>query len=153
MDSRMFVRKNASVLAFVLTLTACGLSGEKYCDDLERRFSDPELQGYLIDWVDANVVGHTFSDDETSMGGGMVPGWHWLPYAVVDWDRLDFREQSQVRLVASSGPSAREAESIYFGERSRRGVLVRMPDSLAFGVKESELRPISDRVAIYCMQD
>jgi len=29
--------------------------------------------------------------------------------------------------------------------------LVRMPDSLNFGLDESELRPISDRVAIYCM--
>jgi len=133
-------------------------SNDKYCNDIEAKFSDLDLQSYLIEWVDENIVGRKFLEDEIWTSGGIKPGYFWLPDSEVDWVKFNFWERSQVRFIGPSYDAnlseiETEIKSIFFAERSRKGVLVRMPDSTTFGVNDSELRPISDRVAVYCMQN
>lgn len=141
-----------SLLLMILPLSvltaSCSQSDREYCGSLEARFTDAELQVYLLDWVEKNIVDKSFSPEEAMPAGGMVPGRHWLTTAEIEWSRLDYSQSSQVRLV---GQSLTDVDSVFFGERSRRGVLVRMPASSTFGVNKEYLSLLSERVAVYCM--
>lgn len=144
------MRISISLVVILLSVLAasCSQSDREYCRSLEARFSDAELQAYLLDWVENNIVGRSFSPEEALPAGGMVPGRHWLTTAEIEWSRFDYSETSQVRLV---GQSLANVDSVFFGERSRKGVLVRMPTSPTFGVDEEYLSLLSERVAVYCM--
>lgn len=152
------MRARCLLVAIVLILSACENRASDYCRELRSRLTDREVQDYLIDWVDKNIVDRPFSEGDIAVSGGIYPGYHWLPDAQVDWKKLGFREQAQVRFVgapydATSTRLSEVTKSIFFAERSRKGVLIRMPHVSEFGVDVSKIEVISGRVAVYCMQD
>ncbi len=140
-----------SVLALAATLVcvSCGWSGLDYCASLEERAGSSDVRSYLIGWVDQNVDGRTFSLEEAPPTGGMVPGGSWVQRADVEWDKVGFGEPSQVRLVESR----KNVYSVYFGERSRKGFLVKLRSSDSFGVDSEDLSLVTDRFAVFCFTD
>ena len=86
----------------------------------------------------------------------MVPGYRWLgkPF---DADALGFNERANVRLIGPRSVDlldddlAGRVQSILFTERSRYGILVRVPGAASFGLPGGvEIETIADDVAILC---
>lgn len=135
-------------------MTACD-SGT-YCDSITQLARNPENVGVLKNWVAKNVVENGVETTDLRLGGGMWPGIFWYNKKF-DWETLGFREGSQVRLV---GPKAGDLkhdrleniQSVFFGEKSRYGILVRLPSSNEFGINPSYLKYVSEdgNIAVVC---
>lgn len=135
-----------AILSAVLGCVSCG-PDSSYCATLEHRVQTGTFREYLMDWVDANVAGRQFTAEEAIPTGGKGPG-SWLVGADIEWSKIDFDERSQVRLVPIGGDS----RSVYFGERSRAGILVRLPKASDFGVDDKAIRYSSGRIAVFCLE-
>lgn len=134
-------------ILLVLGLTACD-DPNNYCAGLIALAESHEVQADLRRWVAENVIGRTYTYDDPDVygAGGMYPGFYWLK-TDFDWSSLGFDEQwAQVRLVGKLD----DVKSVFFGERSRYGVLVRNGTSGTFGVPEQHLRVIADDIAVLC---
>lgn len=135
-----------AVLVASLAFVSCGL-GSSYCARLEHRVQTEAYSDYLIDWVDENVAGREFTVEEAIPTGGKGPG-GWLVGADMEWRKVDFDDSSQVRLVPIGG----DPRSVYFGERSRAGILVQLPNASGFGVDDKAIRYSSGRIAVFCLE-
>ena len=100
-------------------------------------------------WVAENIRDGKFVGDTTSVhgAGGMVPGFFYVD-TDFDFSKLRFgrREHAQVRLV--SFPD--NVESVFFGERSRYGILARTAGSDGFGVDDDWVAWADEDVAVVC---
>ncbi len=151
---------NLLVVPLVLGLVSCR---EPYCVGLEASAREERTQVALREWVLRNLAGRRISPYEVLPDGdGVVPGSRWLgeqeprrkrpwPAATYDPAMLGFDAQrAHVRLIGFDfgDESARAA---MFTERSRTGVLVRLPSSESFGLDPSyPLTPVSDDIAVLC---
>lgn len=135
-----------AMFAGALGCISCSLSSS-YCATLERRVQTEAFVDYLVEWVDENVAGRQFTVEEAIPTGGKGPG-SWLVGAEIEWSEIDFDKNSQVRLVPIGG----DPRSVYFGERSRAGILVQLPNASDFGVDDQAIRYSSGRVAVFCLE-
>ena len=130
-------------------------SSAEYCDGLKVKSIDPTVKALLVRWTEEYVIDERLVLDSNKfiVGGGMQPG-RYLYRIPVPWEKIGFDKRSQVRIVSEYGLSKSEyltkIDAIFFGERSRFGFLVKMPDSEGFGVEPRFLNEISGRVAVYC---
>lgn len=139
-------------LILSIFLISCN-SDDEYCQSLEKIASDPNKASYLIRWAKSNVIERQYNLKEVSIGGGMWPGRYWV-HTKFDWSILGFEAESQVRLVGDittdSDGFLKEIESVYFGERSRKGILIKLPKSDNFGVNTNFLTKVAKNIAVVC---
>jgi hypothetical protein len=142
-----------------LVAISCLSCESSYCDGLESRARNVEVQTELRRWVNQNLVGKTIPSNQVISGDGFGPGIRWLDKEF-DGNLLGFGKYAHVRLV---GPRARDelndtitenVGSILFTERSRTGILVRTPNSSEFkldpGFDSNRLIPVADDIAVLC---
>lgn len=141
------------LLGFMLAnLTAC--SAEPYCGHLESVAKNPVVERQLKEWVRENVVDKKITMNDVMLGGGMWPGLYWYP-TQFDWNLLGFNPDAQIRFVGAmivedDNGRIKNIKSVFFGERSRYGILIRLPGATDFGVNPRYLAPVSEDVAIVC---
>lgn len=142
------------VLIFVLILLTMSCSKVDYCEKLELIIEDPDKASFMVDWVDKNFKDSLIQIDHSKyiLGGGMWPGQYWYP-TEFDWSRLGFRKDSQIRLLGENTENGFRLISIYFGERTRQGLLVKYAESSTFGVSEEHIVSKNGRVAAVCRSD
>ncbi len=146
--------RDSWLLALVAIWTLSGCEGRvQYCDRLAEIAADPSVEHYLLTWVDENIGDDLDPDIELHGAGGRWPG-HMYIDTDFEWSRLKITENGQVRLI---GPfSRREGEifesvtSVFFGDRSRKGIVVKAQSNGDFGVQSEFLLPISSRIAVVC---
>ena len=85
----------------------------------------------------------------------MWPGMFWYKRADINWELLNFHPQSQVRLVGKEigldeSDEVTGIQSVFFGERSRYGILVSVNETGEFGVNESSLTNTSPTISVVC---
>ncbi|MDM4773061.1 hypothetical protein [Solimonas sp. SE-A11] len=143
------------LLAGLLLVLAAGCGGDKaYCDGLAEKARNPQLQAVLRSWVAENVAGRSIDKSEVEDGGGMWPGLFRLKNPP-RFEQLGMGQSFQVRLM---GPRSSEGlnkgnsvVSVFFGERSRQGVVVRLPASSTFGVEPVEkVVPVAADIGVIC---
>lgn len=128
-----------------------------YCDRLEAKARDPQVQVALRAWVSKNwtkksVAGADFRDDD-----GIGPGGLWVR-ATFDGSILSMGERAHVRLMGPSpidirdGNISAKVRAIGFFERSRYGVVVQLPDRPKYSEGAQGVRWLSDSIGVVCMQ-
>ena len=152
------VRSLGAMVLAVVTLGTIGCDEKtSYCDNLRSVVASEQVQSYLRDWVARYIIEMPVARDDLVPAGGMWPGFYFLKSTGFDWSVLRFGPHSQIRLVGLvdiedladvTGP----VTSVYFGERTRQGVLVRIPGSREFGVDNKFLIPIAADIAIVCRE-
>lgn len=143
----MFARFTFLMALFMLTISACD-DLHDYCSGLRELGEDEEVQIWLRKQIDTYVVNREITADDILSGGGMVPGTYWL-LADLDWGRLNFENAGQMRLI---GDSLSNIDAVFFGERSRQGLMVKMPNSQTFGLAEDSISLINDDIAMICIE-
>ena len=144
------------ILSLALVAAVASCARFTYCGRLEAVARDHDAQTYLRAWVAKNVPGAFIGPNDWMMGEGVVPGFRWLG-KTFDAKVLGFGDRAHVRLIGP-GPGnvldddlAPLVKAILFTERSRTGVLVRLPEASDFGLEGgAELRAVADDVAAYC---
>ena len=147
------------VIAGLFSLPSCSNADGDYCSRLATIAEDESVQEYLVAWVDEKILQQPLTFGRVKSGGLMIPGRYMLLDGP-DWSVLGFSaEDSQVRLV---GPSASDVNSgdlrssvasVFFGERSRYGILVKTssaPD-VGLGADLSFVTWITDQVGVVCI--
>lgn len=149
------MKKIMLMLFMLMLLSSC--DSQTYCETLMSTAQKPEVVAIMKKWAKKYVIeNNKYSESDYRLGGGMWPGIYRLDRKL-DWASIDFSSNSQMRFV---GPKAGDLKngkldkihSIYFGEKSRRGILLRMPDSNKFGVSERYLKYVSNDVAVVCRE-
>jgi len=142
--------KNLTVTLCSLVIIGCADSTE-YCASLIETAKSPESQSIMRRWVAKNIVDGAFAGNPARVhgAGGRVPG---FAYVDTDFDfsklHFDRKEHGQIRLVSLPN----EVESVFFGERSRYGILVRAAGSEGFGVDDDWLAWRGGDVAVVCKE-
>jgi hypothetical protein len=142
-------RNLVPLLLFTILLAGigCNHSDQNYCERLTSKLQrEPQTRAVLLSWVQDNVERRVLNRQDVIFGGGMVPGAYRLDRQF-DWKLLDFREDAQIRII---GDDYARPTSIFFGERSRAGIIVRLRSSSNFGVPNDAVVDLGDRVGIYC---
>jgi hypothetical protein len=126
-----------------------------YCEKLQTKVKNNELRNQLKDWVEKNISKNNIVFDDVIAGGGMWPGMFWYKNAEIDWEILNYRTRSQVRLIGKDigldkDDKVTGIQSVFFGEQSRYGIIVKVPKSNEFGVNDSYLKHISPDIAVVC---
>lgn len=136
----------------VVPVAACSNGSASYCEKLRKTAELKEVQAELMGWVDRHVKGKSFDSEDVLLGGGMWPGVYWYPVDF-DWSVLGFGKRTQIRLVGPKTTADLEnVQSVYFGERSRYGILVSLDayDGYGLGEAEANLTKVSHRIAVVC---
>ena len=136
------------IIVITDSATGCRHSEQQEVRALTARVKDDGVRGRLVAWVDENVKHKTIDVRALQHGESARPGDYVLPL-VFDWSLLGMRNHpgQEVRLVtAATG----EPEAVFFGN-SRMGVVVSLNGQ--FGLAESDLKRISDSVAVYSATD
>lgn len=146
------------LLGIVILISVFGwlsYSEGKHCGALKEKAAVPEIEAYLTDWVDGNLSSVEFKMLENIRLGGGAPGGVWWYKNTFPWNGIGFKEESQIRIISRVIPEntkhKESIESLFFGEVSGRGYLVRPKYSKTFGVNEKNLHVISERLAVVCM--
>ena len=130
-------------------LTAC--DHQEYCNKLKEKANSSDIQVKLKYWVASNITNKKFAIEEVNMGGGMVPGFYYLLNPNFDWAILGFANRPQVRLIGELD----KVESVFFGERSRYGILVSASKSINYGLNDDFYSYVhesnSEGIAYICM--
>lgn len=119
--------------------------GDMYCDDLEALVADPKTGAFLLSWVESNIEGTIFKRRDV-WPGGAGPGSE-LRNVEIDWSILNFGAEARIHLV---GDDFNDIQSVFFGERTGQGILVRTSSGKSFGVNHSSLRIQSEMIAVIC---
>ena len=142
--------KNLTATLCILAILGCADSTE-YCASLVETAKSPEAQSTMRRWVAENIVDGGFSGDPKRVhgAGGRVPGFFYVD-TDFDFSKLRFERQGagQIRLVSLPD----KVESVFFGERSRYGMLVRTAGSEEFGVDDDRLVWRDGDVAVVCKE-
>lgn len=145
--------------AAIIVLLSCGMSllscsERQYCQGLISRAREAPVQAAMRRWAQ-NFKAEEVSRDDVRSDDGVGPGLRWLGHDI-DGELLGFDADGHVRLV---GPSAidemndtvgQSVSSLMFTDRSRAGVLVRLPTKLDFGYPPDGLTKIEDDIAVLC---
>jgi hypothetical protein len=146
------------VLPIALTCGAYYWMFPGYCGRLESRARDPEIQRALESWVDVHWTGDRIPPESIELADGIAPGFRWLT-AEFDGSLLSMGADAHARLLGV-GPRnilddaiAPEVDALYFAERSRYGIAVRLRDRDSFGLPAEGLIPVTDRIGLVCLED
>jgi len=135
----------------VSTLLGCSDS-DQYCRGLIETARSADTQAYLRDWVSQNIYERRYSGDKSDIqgAGGMWPGFFWVDLEF-DWSRLNLKNENgfgQIRLVEYPD----HVSSVFFGERSGFGFLVRTPGSGNFGIDDGYVEWHDDDMVVICRE-
>jgi hypothetical protein len=108
----------------------------------------------------ARRLAASFAPDDVSVADvdgydGVGPGLRWLGHDI-DNELFGFGSGGHVRLVGPTPIDERDntvgesVDSLMFTERSRTGILVRLPTKTSFGNPSGELVMIDDDLAVLC---
>ena len=128
-----------------------------YCDRLEAKARDPQVQTALRAWVSKNWTGKSVSGADFRDDDGIGPGGRWVP-ATFDGSMLSMGERAHVRLMGPSemdirdGNISAKVRAIGFLERSRYAVVVQLPDRPMYAEGPRGVRWLSDSIGVVCMQ-
>ena len=143
--------KNLVLALIVLLLFGCSDS-EEYCGSLIETAASADAQDIMRDWQSQNIHERRYSGDTSDIqgAGGMWPGHIWVDVDF-DWAALNLGGEvvlPQIRLVSFSD----DVNSVFFGERSGYGLLVRTAGSEDFGVDHSFISWRDDDIAVVCRE-
>jgi hypothetical protein len=138
-------------LLILLSLLLCGCnSHETKCNELIDIAKKKNVQNILRSWVHAKFSKVEDIRKTIGSGYGVWPG-DFSFDEEFPWSKIGFNRYSQINLV---GPTSMDEldniRSIFFGEVSRYGILIKPNNSLSFGVDGKFLVEISDDVAVVC---
>lgn len=130
---------------------ACSKNRPEYCSSLDTIASDLKAQKELIRWVDGHLD-EVLLLDEFLYGGGVVPGEYRIPDKGIDWEVIGMDVGiAQIRIITKAALEKEPILSVSFSELSRQSILVKLPDSDSFGIKNIDaLKIINNRIAVYC---
>jgi hypothetical protein len=152
------MRKAMRLLVFELVLSvvasAVSCSSQRYCEELTATARDPAVQ------ATARALARSFSPDEVSVRDvdaydGVGPGLRWLGHDI-DNDVFGFGSGGHIRLVGPTPIDERDdtvgesVDSLMFTERSRTGILVRLPAKATFGDISGNLVKVDEDIAVLC---
>lgn len=156
---KKFLQILFSLLSVVMVALLLMHQSQSYCENLVEVSKRAGVEKALKGWVVDNLVNKQISKNDILGGGGMWPGMFGLKpeKADFDWSFLGFESHSQIRLVGLRARdildgNLHEIKSVFFGEQSRHGILVRYPGSNEFGVDEAYLTRISSDIAVVCRE-
>jgi hypothetical protein len=140
------------LLSVVASATSC--SSKRYCEKLTATARDPAVQ------ATARALARSFSPDEVSVRDvdaydGVGPGLRWLGHAI-DNELFGFGNGGHIRLVGPTPVDERDdtvgesVDSLMFTERSRTGILVRLPTKASFGDISGKLVKVDEDIAVLC---
>ena len=136
------------VILFHFTLVSCSNTAS-YCDRLAELVYEESVSKGLVTWVDGHLPEPLVELSSLEGGGGMWPRLFRYPKAY-SRDSIGFGPDSQVRVVGKVSGDRFEIQSVYFGERTRQGLLVRQKQSETFGVPSQDIAVSLGRVAVVC---
>ena len=151
----MRVVRIASVISFILSLGAIpACFGPFYCHKLVETARTPAVEAEARRWA------RSFRAADVSIGDveefdGVVPGMRWLGHKL-DNKLFGFDGDGHVRLVGPSpidirdGAIGENVDSLMFTERSRTGILVKLPTKSDFGVPSKDLVKVTEDIAVLC---
>lgn len=135
-------------------MIAVSCSQRRYCEKLIATARDPAVQSTAREWARSFKAGGVSSSDVDAYDG-VVPGLRWRGHKI-DNDLFRFGSGGHVRLVGPSPIDERDdtiggsVDSLLFTERSRTGILVKLPTKTAFGYPSGDLVSIEGDIAVLC---
>jgi hypothetical protein len=147
------------VVALVVLVAFAGSEEPRYCARLEARARDVATQERLRAWVREHVAGKPIRAKDALSSDGVGPGDRLLN-ETFDGAILGYGEGAHARVVGPdpadwlADAATDEVDSVFFTERSRYGVLVRLPGRASFGLvawMQPQLRPVSEDLAVLCV--
>lgn len=152
----MRVMRTLLVLSLVVSVGTISVScsSRRYCERLIATARDPAVQSV------ARKLARSFSPEEVSVRDvdaydGVGPGLRWLGHEI-DNKLFGFGSGGHIRLVGPTPIDERDdtigesVDSLMFTERSRTGILVRLPTKTRFGNPSGDLIMIDEDIAVLC---
>lgn len=142
----------SSILACSFLVLSC--SGRHYCENLESTARDPSAVAAMRTWAKRFEMEEVYQRNVQS-DDGVGPGVRWLDHDI-NQELFGFEGNGHVRLVGPSpidvneGTVRESVRSLMFTERSRTGILFRLPGKTGFGLPSAGLTKISDDIAVLC---
>lgn len=131
---------------------------DAYCEHLHKTAEDPKIREELESWVYQNVAERNLLRKDIEYHTRFVPGMYSFD-GNFDWELLGFDQQrAKVNLVGPSpgdftGNDVAHIKSVLFAERSRFGILVKLPESEDFGLGSDSqyLSAVASNISVLCM--
>ena len=151
---KILTTKTLILIALAISIYVA-LKESDECSDYRSITSDNDKYSLIISWVDNyDTVKPRSLKNLALSSSSMKPGDLEI---LVDfpWEKIGFQKQSKVMLVApprNGNLDVNDAISVFFGEQSGHGILVKFANSPSFDLIEIQgAEVVTERVAILCI--
>ena len=151
--NKLFIQLKRLALFIMLPFfISCTSDNSNYCDALVEKSKNEPIKKLLLTWVNKNIANKKITESDVVFGGGMWPGFERLKVNF-DWDALGVSEFSHIRLVRKiEGVGLNNVQSVFFGEKSRYGILVKVSGSSEFWIDKKYFSYSDNDIAVICRE-